>query len=631
LNNTNSHDDAPVVEKTIETGASVIKRYLQTLPKTSGVYRMFDAGGKLLYVGKAKNLASRVAYYTKMEKLSRRIQIMVAQTASMEFITTATEAEALLMEANLIRHGQPRYNILLRDDKSFPYILMTADHEFSQIVKHRGPKNRKGTYFGPFASAQDVNEVIATLQKIFRLRPCTDNFFASRKRPCLQYQIKRCSGSCVGKISVEDYEESVKQARDFLTGKSAEVQQRLGILMEHASHAMDYEQAAIFRDRIKALTHIQARQHINLSSLGDMDVIAGVMEHGLCCIQIFFYRGGINYGNKSYFPLHTEGAAVEEVIAAFLGQFYQAKQPPSLICLSHSIEEQAGIEQALSTLGQCKIQIQIPKTGDKRHAVELALENAKEALERKLTASTKQLKILEELTSLLHLPHLPERIEVYDNSHIAGKHAVGAMIVAGQEGFLKNSYRRFSLPAPEGVMPTGGDDYAMLREVLTRRYSRLRKEAPSYVPGTWPDVIMIDGGAGHLSTAVPVLAELGMGEVPLVCIAKGVDRNAGREQFFMPGKESFTLDKDSPVMRYLQILRDEAHRFAIGSHRTKRSNAIRQSALDAIPGIGSIRKKALLHHFGSVDEIKNATIADLMKVESVNQKVATQIYEFLHP
>jgi excinuclease ABC subunit C len=616
---------------TMQTGPEIIRHYLATLPKTSGVYRMLDSNGKILYVGKAKNLASRVAYYTQEDKLPLRLRVMVSRTASMEFITTNTESEALLLEANLIRHWKPSYNILLRDDKSFPYILITEEEGFAQIVKHRGAKTRKGTYFGPFASAQDVNEAITTLQKIFQLRPCTDAFFASRKRPCLQYQIKRCSGPCVGKISLPDYQEAVRQARDFLTGKSALVQQRLSSLMEAASNEMDYEKAAAFRDRIKALTHIQAKQHINISTLTDTDIIAAIIENGQCCIQIFFFRNGLNYGNKSYFPLHTEDATPEEALSAFITQFYPTQPPPPVICLSHEIADKAALEEALTTLAQVKVQLQTPKSGDKKRAIELALDNAREALARKTTASAKQQQVLAEVANLFSLPSPPERIEVFDNSHITGKYAVGAMIVAGQEGFIKNSYRRFSITAPaEGATLTGGDDYAMLREVLTRRYSRLKKTAPDYMPGIWPDLIMIDGGAGHLSTALPVMKELGLEHIPLVCIAKGVDRNAGREQFHQENKPVFTLDKDQPVMRYLQILRDEAHRFAIGSHRIKRAKSIRQSTLDDIPGIGATRKKALLNHFGSVEDIKNATLADLMKAPSINSKVAEKVYGFFH-
>ena len=607
----------------MHSGATIIKSYLAQLPKTSGVYRMQDAQGKLLYVGKAKNLASRVAYYTQLSKLPLRLQVMVSHTAAMEFITTATEVDALLLEANMIRHLQPRYNILLRDDKSFPYILLAEDQEYSQIIKHRGPKNRKGTYFGPFASATDVNEAIDTLQKIFQLRPCSDKYFASRKRPCLQYQIKRCSGPCVGKISLEEYRESVNQAREFLTGKSAAVQKRLSNLMEEASDAMDYEKAAIYRDRIKALTHIQSRQNVDLSSLGTMDMIAAVVEGDKSCIQIFFFRNGINHGNKSYFPSHTEDATPEEVLSAFLPQFYQSQPPPQMICLSHHLPDQGAIEQALSSLAQAKVQLVTPKAGEKRKAIEMALANAREALVRKHAAVAKHHKLLTEVASLFAITTPIERIEVYDNSHIAGQYAVGGMIVAGSEGFLKSSYRRFSITTPEHA--TGGDDYAMLREVLTRRYRRLLKDAPNYAPGIWPDLIMIDGGAGHLSTALPVMKELGLEHIPLVCIAKGVDRNAGREQFFREGHEPFTLDKELPVMRYLQILRDEAHRYAIGSHRIKRGKSVRKSELDDVPGIGGARKKALLHHFGSVEEIKKATLADLMKAPSINEKVAKAV------
>lgn len=611
------------------SGITTIKQALQTMPECAGVYRMLDSKNMPLYVGKAKNLVKRVTSYTHAERLSYRIQLMISHTASMEIITTETEAEALLLEANLIKKLQPRYNILLRDDKTFPYIMLTSNHPFGRVTKHRGKKDLPAEYFGPFASAGDVNETIAHLQKIFRLRTCTDDFFASRKRPCLEYQIKRCSGPCADKISNADYLEQMNQARDFLSGRSQEVQKKLAVMMEAASNAMDYEKAALYRDRIRALTHIQARQNINLSSLKDADIIGLYRTEEHCCIQIFFFRGGQNYGNKSYFPLHTAESSEEEIISAFIGQFYQNHPPPEKVILSHKIEEAEAIEQALKTLSGHKVRLLCPKTGEAQKAVMLAVGNAKEALHRKRTALSTERGLLSGVQALFGLDAPIHRIEVYDNSHIMGKHAIGGMIVAGEEGFIKNAYRRFNV-GEQKITITGGDDYAMLREVLTRRLSRLLERCPEKTDGVWPDLLLIDGGAGHLKVATEALSQFKITNIACVAIAKGPERNAGKEHFFLPGRAPFTLSRDEPVMRYLQILRDEAHRFAIGSHRIKRAKTMRASMLDDIAGIGAKRKKALLNYFGSVKDIEEAQVETLEKVEGINKIMAETIYATLH-
>lgn len=611
----------------LTAGVTVIRQALQTMPPTPGVYRMLDKNGQPLYVGKAKNLVKRVVSYTHPERINYRIQLMVAHTASMEVITTKTEAEALLLEANLIKHLQPRYNILLKDDKSFPYIALTTDHPFSRVGKHRGKKEAGAEYFGPFASAGDVNEAITQLQKLFGIRPCSDNYFAGRTRPCLQYQIKRCSGPCAGKITEEDYQEQVTQARDFLSGKSQEVQKRLAVLMEKASQAMEYEKAAMYRDRIRALTHIQAKQHINLSSIKDADVVGIYREEELCCIQIFFFRGGQNYGNKSYFPLHTAGSTEEEIISAFIGQFYQGNPPPEKIFLPTNVEAADSLTQMLSTLAGHKVQLAFPKTGESYKAVQLASTQAKEALHRRQVAVSTQQHLLEGVRALFQLPRPIHRIEVYDNSHIMGKHAIGGMIVAGEEGFIKNAYRRFNITEEK---KTGGDDYAMLREVLTRRLTKLLTTCPERMEGIWPDLLLIDGGLGQLNITLEVLSTLQITDIACVAIAKGPERNAGKEQFFLPGQPPFTLSRDDPVMRYLQNLRDEAHRFAIGSHRIRRDKTLTTSLLDTIPGIGAKRKKALLNHFGSVQDIKQAQAEDIAKVEGISKIIAQSIYDYLH-
>lgn len=591
------------------------------MPTGPGVYRMLGADGEVLYVGKAKNLTKRVTSYTHGRRLTYRLQRMVAQTVAMEIVTTETEAEALLLEANLIKRLKPKYNILLRDDKTFPYILLT-DHVFPRITKHRGSKKQKGAYFGPFASAGDVNETIENLQKIFLLRPCSDSYFASRKRPCLEYQIKRCSAPCVGKISEDDYQHLVDQARAFLSGKSREIQKQLVVEMQQASDEMDYEHAAQIRDRIQALNHIQAKQAINLPSLKDTDVIGLSREDEHCCVQVFFFRAGQNFGNKAYFPIHTADMTDEEILNGFIGQFYQTHFPPGMILTSTKVQGTKAVEEALSSVVNHKVHINVPKQGDKFKVVSTAVQNAKEALLRKVGKLAHQQGQLEKLADLLQLPEVPKRIEVYDNSHISGKHATGAMIVAGEEGFIKNAYRRYNVTS---TSLTGGDDYGMLKEVLQRRFTTLQK-----CPEDKPDIMLIDGGKGHLSVASKVFEEFAVTDIMLVCIAKGPQRNAGREQFFMVGKEPFQLEPNDPVLYYLQILRDEAHRFAIGTHRKKRADAIKGSSLDAIPNIGAIRKKALLHHFGSAKAVEQASVEDIAKVEGISRPLAQKIYDHLH-
>jgi excinuclease ABC subunit C len=611
------------------SGVDVIKTYLATMPSSPGVYRMLDSNQKVLYIGKAKNLYKRVTNYTQLNRVTSRIRTMVSFTISMEIITTETEAEALLLEASLIKSLKPRYNILLRDDKSFPYIVLHDDHEFNRISKHRGSKNIQGKYFGPFASAKDVNETLSLLQKIFQLRSCSDNYFETRKRPCMLYQIKRCSAPCVAKISKEEYNIQLAQARDFLCGKTSSIQHNLSKLMEDSSSNYEYEQAAIYRDRIQMLTSIQSRQSFTDINIQDADFIGLHRELGDCCIQIFFFRGGKNYGNKPYYPIHTEDSSNEDIMAAFIGQFYQGNHPPKNIIINHNIENQPAIEQALGLINNEKIKIIIPKAGSKLQMLNIVVDNAKEALKARINTITKQQKILIAVQNLFELPAIPKRIEVYDNSHIAGKHAVGAMIVCGVNGFDKSSYRRFNMDKFIKDQPNGGDDYAMLKEMLTRRFTRLKQDFPIYMEEIWPDFLLIDGGPGQLSVTAKVLKELDL-NIPFASIAKGAERNAGKEYFHQVSKPPFTLPNDDVVMRYLQIIRDEAHRFAIGSHRIRRSNALTSSALDHISGVGKKRKKAILNHFGSVKALSEAKLEDIMNIESINKNTALSIYNYLH-
>ncbi len=643
----NNESTGPAMQdkkKPAKSGPDVIARVLKTLPSTPGVYRMIDDRGEVLYVGKARNLKKRVQSYTRLSGHTNRIARMILATVSMEFVTTKTEAEALLLEANLIKSFKPPFNVLLRDDKSLPYILIARDHEAPQIVKHRGVRKRKGDYFGPFASAGAVNRTINTLQRAFLLRNCTDSVYQSRTRPCLLYQIKRCSAPCTGEISISAYDNLVEEAKGFLTGKSDAVRERLIALMEEASEAMEFERAASYRDRIQALSQIQTHQGINPQGFEEADVFAIHQQAGQSCIQVFFFRTGQNWGNRAYFPRADKAVPPEEIFESFLAQFYDDKPCPKLILLSQDIPGRALLSEALSTRAGHKISVTAPQRGEKRTLTDHALANAREALGRRLAESASQRQLLNSLANTFGLDEPPQRIEVYDNSHIQGTNAVGAMIVAGQEGFHKAHYRKFNIKS-EDLTP--GDDYAMMQEVLRRRFSRLLKEHGERhqdqekdgveletshrdeMPA-WPDLILIDGGKGQLSAAYHVLEELGIGTLPVVGIAKGPDRNAGREHFHMPTRSSFTLEPRDPVLYFVQRLRDEAHRFAIGSHRAKRKKAIGANPLDEVPGIGPARKRALLQHFGSAKAASRAGVADLQAVEGISKQMAQAIYDFFH-
>jgi excinuclease ABC subunit C len=614
-------------------GAIVIEAYVKTLPGSPGVYRMIGASGEVLYVGKAKSLKKRVASYTKPARLSVRIHRMVRNTTSMEFITTHTEAEALLLEANLIKRLAPRYNILLRDDKSFPSILLTGGHAFPRVLKHRGARSQKGTYFGPFASVWAVNHTLTFLERAFLLRSCSDTVFANRTRPCLLFQIKRCSAPCVGRIPQEEYGALVLQARGFLTGGSQDIQRRLAISMDEASDGMEYENAALYRDRIRALTAIQAHQGINVSGIDDADIIAAHTEGGQTCIQVFFFRSGCNFGNRAYYPSHGQDNEVAQILESFIGQFYDNKIPPKLVLLSHSVENQSILAEALTVKAGYRVWVIRPARGDKATLVQHALHNAREALGRRVAGSASQRRLFEELQNVLELDAAPERIEVFDNSHIGGQGAVGGMIVAGPEGMMKNAYRKFTIKTVgQGAgSAEAGDDYAMMREVLTRRYGRALKEDPDRKQGQWPDLVLVDGGVGQLGVALEVFADLGVNNITVAAIAKGADRNAGRERIFLPGRTPIQLEAKTPVLHFLQRLRDEAHRFAIGAHRDKRSKELTRSTLDAIAGIGAKRKRALLHHFGSAVAVSKAGLADLIAVEGINRAMANKIYDWYHP
>ena len=610
-----------------ETGPQVIRAALRTLPSAPGVYRMHDAKGNVLYVGKAKNLRKRVTSYVGGGALGVRIQTMVGLTASLEIITTHTEVEALLLESNLIKKLKPRYNILLRDDKSFPYIVITGGDRWPQLAKHRGARGNPGEYFGPFASARAVNETLQALQRAFPLRSCSDSVFASRTRPCLQYQIKRCTAPCVDRITGNDYDAIVDEARAFLSGRSHDIQSRLSGRMQTAAAGRDYETAAVFRDRIRALTQIQARQGINVPGIDTADVVACHQDAGASCVQVFFFRSGQNFGNRAYFPAHAHGAEATEVIAAFLGQFYASRPPPKLVLLSHAVEARELIEVALGVRAGRRVRLIHPQRGAKRSLVVHAAANARDALARRLAESATQRRLLAALARTLRLEAPPTRIEVYDNSHISGSHPVGSMIVAGPEGLMKNAYRRFTIKRQD-LAP--GDDYAMIQEVVGRRFTRLIKEDDSRSSGQWPDLVLIDGGAGQLRVALEVFADLGVTGVAAAAISKGRDRDAGREHIHVPDRQPFRLAEGDPVLYFLQRLRDEAHRFAIGTHRARRSRAIVHSVLDEVPGIGAKRKRALLHHFGSARAVANAGRKDLEAVNGISRAVAATIYAHFH-
>ena len=647
----------------LAAGRAAIIHYAKLAPSRPGVYRMIDGRGDVLYVGKAKNVKKRVAAYARATGHDSRIERMIAATRTLEFVVTRTETEALLLEANLIKRLRPRFNVLLRDDKSFPYILITSDHWAPQIFKHRGARTRPGQYYGPFASVWAVNRTINALQRAFLLRSCSDPFFESRTRPCLLYQIKRCSAPCTKEIDFRDYSELVDEANAFLSGRSKIVKDELAEAMEKASAGLDFEHAAVYRDRLAALSAIQSHQGVNPRGVEEADVFAAHQQGGFTCVEVFFFRTGQNWGNRAYFPKADRSLAPEEVLSAFLAQFYDDKPPPRLILISHEIEDRALLAEALCTKSGHKVEVAVPLRGEKKDLIDHALANAREALGRKLAETSSQHKLLRQFAETFGLPRLPRRIEVYDNSHIQGSNAVGAMIVAGPDGFNKSQYRKFNIRSAD---LTPGDDFAMMREVLERRFKRLLAEggaqpasgerrpaavetAPAADPAAlghplpqgegdevadeeqspWPDLVLLDGGQGQLNAAREVLAALGV-EVPLVAIAKGPDRDAGRETFFLPGRDSFKLPPRDPVLYFVERLRDEAHRFAVGSHRARRKRDLREAGLQEIAGIGPSRKRALLLHFGTLKAIERASVTDLMQVDGVSAETARRIYEFFH-
>lgn len=616
-------DDKPDLER----GAEAIRSVVRKLPTRPGVYRMLDARGDVLYVGKARALKNRVTNYTQVARLPQRLQRMVSQTRAMEIVTTTSEAEALLLEAQLIKRYRPPYNVLLRDDKSFPFILLRMDHDFPRVQKHRGARRAKGRYYGPFASAGSVAKTLNALQKTFLLRSCTDSFFANRSRPCLLYQIKRCSAPCVGRIGTDEYAGLVSDAQDFLEGRSTAVQKRLGDAMTKSAEAMDFEQAAVLRDRLKSLTFIQGSQSVHADGLGDADVFSLAAKGGQLCVAGFFIRGGQNWGHRSFFPAHVAGVPEAEVMASFLMQFYEGVPPPKLILVDREPDECELLAEALGEVAERKVEISVPQRGNRRRLLEQAVRNAGEELDRRLAESSSQAKLGRDLAELFDLENPPQRIEIYDNSHIQGTNALGAMVVAGPEGWIKGAYRKFNIKRAE-TMP--GDDFAMMREVFQRRFARAIEEDPERTKGEWPDLVLIDGGKGQVSAVAGVFAELGIDDLPFVGVAKGPDRNAGRETFYWPDGREFTLPPNNAALFYIQRLRDEAHRFAIGAHRAKRSKAMRASPLDEVPGIGPSRKKALLMHFGTARAVRGASLEDLQKAPGVSAAVAQAVHDFYH-
>lgn len=611
----------------LAAGIDIIKTHLKTAPTAPGVYRMLDQHNEVLYVGKAKNIHKRVTSYTQVTRLNARLQRMVSATTSMVFVTTRTEAEALLLEASLIKRFKPHFNVLLKDDKSFPYILLRTDHRWAQITKHRGARKHKGHYYGPFANAGAVNRTLNTLQKVFQLRSCTDTTLESRSRVCLLYQIKRCSGPCVDKVDQAEYTDMVAETRAFLEGKNSDIQKKFATAMQSASNTLEFEAAAVYRDRLNALTQIQSHQTMVNAMVDEADVIAAAKVGGQIGIQVFFFRAGQNWGNRAYFPRHDKSETTRAVLTAFVAQFYDNKPAPKLILLSEPLEEQRLMADALSEKMEHKVSLVVPSRGNKVATVKEALRNATEAVERKLAESASQTRLLQGLAEKFELENPPERIEIYDNSHIQGTNAVGGMVVAGPEGFIKKSYRKFNIKS-ETLTP--GDDFGMMREVLGRRFTRLLKEDSDRTRGHWPDLLLIDGGKGQLSAVMETLDDLGVRDVAVVAISKGPDRNAGREQFHMPHRPTFVMPINDPVLYYLQRLRDEAHRFAIGSHRTRRTADIKKSPLDGVPGIGPKRKRALLHHFGSAKAVVGADVRDIESVDGISRAIAQQIYDHFH-
>jgi excinuclease ABC subunit C len=633
-----------ILEGTLASGRAAIARAVKLAPASAGVYRMLNAAGDVLYVGKAKSVRKRLASYARPTGNAIRIERMIAATAALEIVSTATETEALLLEANLIKQLRPRFNVQLRDDKSFPYILLTGDHWAPQILKHRGAQSRPGSYFGPFASAGAVGRTITALQRAFLVRSCTDAFFESRTRPCLLYQIKRCAGPCTREIDFAGYSELVREAKDFLSGRSHAVKEQLAREMEQASAGLEFERAALYRDRLAALSAVQAQQGINPRTLEEADVFAIHQEGGYSCVEVFFFRTGQNWGNRAYFPRADRSFSASEVLGSFLPQFYEDKPPPRLVLLSHEIDERELLSEALTAKAGIKVEVNVPQRGEKRELVNHALANAREALGRKLAESSSQMRLLQGLASTLGLPRVPKRIEVYDNSHIQGTNAVGAMIVAGTEGFIKNQYRKFNIRS-EALTP--GDDYAMMREVLERRFKRLLSDGPRAEQADaaeppaedvaaqedapqWPDLVVIDGGLGQLNAARDSFAALGLTDVSLIAVAKGPERDAGKETIFQPDRPPLKLEPRDPVLYFIQRMRDEAHRFVIGSHRKLRQKGIREAGLQEITGIGPSRKRALLHHFGTLKAIEHASVADLAKVPGISAESARRIYEFFH-
>ena len=623
-------ETAPRIPTELGRGIAYLKAETRKLGSDPGVYRMLNAAGDALYVGKARNLARRVSSYTQPNRLTNRLMRMVSETMQLEVIVTKSEVEALLLESNLIKKLRPRYNILLRDDKSLPQILLTGDHPFGQLTKHRGRRTRKGDYFGPFASAGAVNRTVADLARAFMLRTCSDSIFNARTRPCLQYQIKRCTGPCVGLVEESDYAAQLDQARMFLSGQSAKIQKDYARRMHRAADELEFETAAIWRNRIRALSGIQANQDINLPDLKDADIIALARSGERSCVQVFFIRGGSNYGNRSYFMTHNTETPDGEIMDAFIGQFYDDKPPPREILVSREPQRGELLAKALGERAGHVVRLHRPVRGQRTSLTEMGKRNAEEALARNLADTGSQRRLLREIGELFNMDEPPQRVEVYDNSHIQGKHAVGGMIVAGPEGFMKAAYRRFNIRRDDATPITGGDDFAMMRQVIRRRFERAIKEDASRESGNWPDLLLIDGGKGQLGTVMEVMEDLGVDDITVVAISKGPDRNAGREQFHMRGRESFTLGVNSSAMHFLQRLRDEAHRYAIDSHRAKRQREDLSSPLDGVPGIGPRRKKALLAHFGSARAVASAGLDDLESVDGISSSVAKQIYDWFY-